>query len=208
MSKSFVSISLPVGLTLSLVTPLRDLSPEDAHAETCQRVSKPTWALIFCCRFVLNAVKMQPEVERSNTFAPGLCWKSSRTRVRRIFLSLLWSFRELIFKPTGPISDGGWCTKLICIMFPLVLEHSWCKSALMMHSGLSENHYHGWVWRITHKHFMLKVLESWLEFANCNLFLGIHLLLLFTARPPNHWGRGGAGTCLQSEGERWEYIWQ
>lgn len=133
------------GLTLSLVTPLRDLSPEEAHAETCQHVSKTTWEELPFSPVVLFWMqrKKLPGMERWNMFAPGLCRTSRRTRVRCIFLSLLGSWRELIFKHTGPIRDGGWCTNLICIMFPLVLEHSWCKSALMMLSGLSENHYQG-----------------------------------------------------------------
>lgn len=175
------------------------MSPEEAHAETCQHVSETTWqepSFSLVVSFWMQRKRCRRE--RWNMFAPGLCWKSRRTCVRCIFSSLLWSLRELIFKHTGPIGNGGWCTKLICIMFPLVLEHSWCKSALMMHSGLSENHYQGWVlffclWRIPHKHFMFNAPESWFEFANCTLFLGIRLRLLFTTQEPacSQRGRGG-----------------
>lgn len=48
-------------------------------------------------------------------------------------------------EPTNCIHDGSWSMKPICSMFPLVSEHSWCKSALMMHSGLFRDHYQGWV---------------------------------------------------------------
>lgn len=51
----------------------------------------------------------------------------------------------LMREPTSCIHDGSWSMKPICSMFPLVSEHSWCKSALMMHSGLFRDHYQGWV---------------------------------------------------------------
>lgn len=73
----------------------------------------------------------------------GNLWVSAD--IHSVFMSPLGYLSGLIFEPTGCIRDGNWSMKLICSVFPLVFECSWCKSALMMHSGLSQDHYQGWM---------------------------------------------------------------
>lgn len=47
------------------------------------------------------------------------------------------------------------------------------------------------LWRITHKHFLFNVPESWFEFANCALFFPVFAsVFLLPPPPPAHWGRG------------------
>lgn len=40
--------------------------------------------------------------------------------------------------------NGSWIMKIICSMFPFVFESPWCKSALMIRCGLSQDDHQGW----------------------------------------------------------------
>lgn len=120
----------------------------------------------------------------------------------------------------GTNLQAHWSYSWWRLMHETNMHHvSSCVGALLMQISTNDAQWALWkplsglsvvffLWRITHKHFMFNVPESWLEFANCALFWVLASVFCLPPRPPNHWGHGGAGSCLQSEAERWEYIWQ